>query len=129
MPRGGSPAPRHGTTERYRRCRCRCHPCVRAWTVYRHVVADWPAVRDPVPRLTDPCGPAFWRLVALIPPHVRAACRRRAEERWAREQAAAPSRAGAEISHMTPGQIEALMHPDIPAPAQTRRRTHARWVA
>lgn len=111
----------HGTVKRYWQ-RCRCDRCSRAFNLWRRVVRQYPSVGDPVAALTDPAGPAFWQLVQLIPPAAREACRRRAEDRWTREQAAAPSRAGAEIARMTTRQIEALMQPDIPTPAQTRRR-------
>ncbi len=129
MPKRVHRLPRHGTTERYRR-RCRCHPCTRAWRIYRAVVSDYPSVKRPAEVLTDPNGPAFWRLAALaFTPEQRPWIQRRALARQQRTDAV-QSIAAVEISRMSTRQIEALMQSEIPSSAQTRRcRGPAQLVA
>lgn len=129
MPKGLARLPRHGTTERYRR-RCRCHRCDRAWRVYSLVIGEYPSVKRAAEVLTDPTGPAFWRLASLVfTPEQRPWIRRRAIAHMQRDDAI-QSIAAIEVAQMSPRQIEALMHSEIPSAAQTRRgRSPAQLVA
>ena len=106
--------------ERYREG-CRCRRCRRTGRLHREVVSGRTA-RKAATVLTDPSHPGFAQLAALVfTPRMRWVIHRRALERMERDLAASPVRAAEEIDRMSFEQIESLMQPGIPSPAQTRR--------
>lgn len=124
----------HGTPDRYFQG-CNCKSCKRAYNLWRRVRYEGGVgyTKKPAECLTDVNKPAFTRLMRdILAPDdeitaaILAKIHKRVQARISREfhdlPTGSPTTAAKEISQMTFEQIKALMQPDVPSLAQTRRK-------